>query len=454
MEQGMIIFRPIKDGKGVIPTPSCHLTRGKGIMKPEKRIHPRICVAVAFVIFLLTAMNVNGQIVPTIEKITAGRVKAGDLITKANVDAVKQWLAPSTYEQVKRGMILFMVPTTPMETTVPAYFMEATKRNAGQALLRANNVVYHKGGKKWPGGFPFPDPKTGEEAMANVKAGFSYGADDFTYHVRMDWVNKAGRSYKHSLVWYRRIVTGTRVKVPPIPAYPGYEEEAFRSIILFVEPDYVKGIRQVFIRYYDEAARFDEGYIYLPALKRTRPLSPISWQESMGGSDLTWGDVEGFLEPSAFWMFKLVNKTYMIMPGKDNPAPKRTADGGLIPSIQLDAGAKFTRMQWEVRPVVIVEAKPRGSHIYGKQIFYLDGLNWRNALAEKYDRQGKIWKAWAAGGGILRGKDGNNYGITYYPQQYDLQLDHMTRFTADMVEINAGQNINDYSVKGMPEIER
>ncbi|HOC46953.1 MAG TPA: DUF1329 domain-containing protein, partial [Syntrophorhabdaceae bacterium] len=349
----------------------------------------------------------------------------------------------------KRGMVLFLVPTTSLDETVPAYFLDATRKNADRAVMGKNDVVYQKNGKKWPGGFPFVDPKTGAEAMANVKAGMTYGADDFNYRVKMEWVDKTGKSYKQSLVSYRKIATSGRMKVNPVPAYPGYEDEAFRGSIYFMEPDDIKGIRQVFVRYYDETARPDEGYLYLPALKRTRPVSPTNWQESMGGSDLTWGDVEGFLEPLSLWTFKLVGKTYMIMPGKDNPQPKRTAEGSVMPGIQFDAGAKFTRLQWEVRPVVIVEAKPKRTHVYGKQIFYLDGLTWRNAIAEKFDRQGKIWKAWTAGGGILRAKDGNTYGITYYPQQYDLQIDHMTRFTADMREINSGQNINDYSIRAI-----
>ena len=424
-------------------------------MKTEKGMSHgmswNICWLVAVFVLGLAAAGLcwDG---PTIEKLTGGKAKNGDVITKANVETVKEWLAPSTYEQVKRGMVLLLAQTTPVEATLPAYFINATKKNAGLAVMGKNSVAYAKDGRKWIGGFPFPDPKTGEEAMANSKVGLLFGGDDFNYHVRFDFVNKAGKEYKYSVAWYRKIATNPRLKLSPVPAFPGHEEESFRSMTVFTEPYDIKSISQVVIRYYDETAKADDGYVYIPALKRTRRISATNWQDNMAGSDLTWGDAEGFLEPFSLWSFKLIGKANMIMPGQSNPAPKKITDGSFAPGVPLDAGVKFARMQWEIRPVVIVEAKPKGSHIYGKQILYLDALNWRNAVVEKFDKQGKPWKAWTVGGGLLKGRDGLNYGVTYYPHMYDLQVDHMTRLTTVKPEFNMAANINDYSTKKMLEM--
>ena len=393
--------------------------------------------------------------IPTVEKLTGGKAKTGDLITRENVDVVKEWLAPSTYEQVKRGMVLLLAPTTPVEAATPAYFLDATRKHAGLAVMGKNSIVYTKDGGKWPGGFPFPDPKAGDEAMANNKFGSQlFWADDFRFDVRLDLVNKAGKNYRRSVMWLRKIETTGRLRTPPLPVIAGYENEAFRVMIGFTEPDDIKGVKQLFIRHYDDTARPDEGYVYTPALKRTRPVPSTNWQESMGGTDMTWGDVQGFLEPLSLWTFKLLGKGHMIMPGQDNPPTKKTSDDGVFLGVSLDGGAKFARMQWEVRPVVIVEGRPKGPHIYGKQIFYLDELNWRKGIVERHDRQGKLWKAWTVGGGVLKGKDGINYGVPYYAHQYDLQTDHMTRVTTFAPEFNAGQDINDFSVRKMIEAEK
>ena len=409
------------------------------------------CVLACILTILIAGAGICADI-PTIDKLTGGKVKNGDQITKANVDTVKDLLAPSTYGMVKRGMVLVMAPTTPVEATIPAYYLEATKKNAGQAVIGKNSVFYHKSGKKWPGGFPFTDPKTGEEAMSNQKVGLLFGADDFNYHVKIDYINKAGKAYKYSVSWYRKLWVNPRLKMSPIPTFPGHENELFRSMIVFTEPHDLKSISQVVTRYYDDTANADDGYVYIPALKRTRRISATNWQDNMGGSDLTWGDAEGFVEPFSLWTFKLIGKANMIMPGQSNPAPVKDKQGKIVPGIPLDAGEKFCRMQWEVRPVVIVEAKPKGKHIYGKQVLYLDGLNWRSALVDKFDRQGKLWKSWTTGGGLVKGKDGLNYGITYYPHGYDLQIDQMTRMTTMKPELNTGVKIDQYSTKKMLEM--
>ena len=45
---------------------------------------------------------------PTIEDLTDGAVKKGDLIDKNNMDLVKQWLTPGTIEAINQGMVLIM----------------------------------------------------------------------------------------------------------------------------------------------------------------------------------------------------------------------------------------------------------------------------------------------------------------------------------------------------------
>lgn len=421
-------------------------------MKLHKRT-PFITRALVCGLFILfsTAIGYSADI-PSIENLTGGKIKTGDQITKANVDVVKQWLAPSTYEQVKRGMVLVMAPTTPVEKTIPAYYLAATQKNAGQAMIGKNSVVYHKSGKKWPGGFPFTDPQSGAEAMANQKLGLLFGMDDFNYFTRLLYIDKAGKAYKYSTSWYRKLWVNPRLKVSPVPSFPGHEDELFRSMIVFTEPYDLKSISQVVTRYYDDTANPDDGYVYVPALKRTRRISATNWQDNMAGTDLTWGDAEGFCEPFSLWNFKLVGKANMIMPGQSMPMPVKDKDGKWVAGVPTDVGLKFVRMQWEVRPVVIVEATPKGKHVYGKQTLYLDGLNWRSPLVDKYDRQGKLWKAWTNGGGTLKGKDGANYGITCYIHGYDLQVDQMTRILTVSPTWNTGVSIGDYSTKKMLEL--
>ncbi|MCX7171065.1 MAG: DUF1329 domain-containing protein, partial [Proteobacteria bacterium] len=103
----------------------------------------------------------------SVEGYTKGKVKTGDMITAANVDLVKDLLAPIAYKEVKeQGRKIKIVPTTKDVTRLfPADYLEATLRNAGKAKFDKDNNVLTADGKPWIGGTPFPDAKTGMEGM-------------------------------------------------------------------------------------------------------------------------------------------------------------------------------------------------------------------------------------------------------------------------------------------------
>lgn len=427
-------------------------------MKPENkfRSRPRCFLVLSFLLLLALFSWKMGQgaEIPTIEELTGGKLKVGDLVTKENVDLVKGFLPLGSYEAVKRGMVLIIAPTTPFELTRPKYFIDLTEKNKGLAVIGKNNVVYTKDGKKWPGGIPFLDPKTGIEAMANFRFSGSWGCDDYNQLTRMDYVDKKGVAYKYNYSWYSRAFVNPRMYLPPKPAFPGHEEEFHRSMIVFFEPYDVKGVSLFYIRYYDETEKPDEGFLYLPALKRTRRISATNWIDNVAGTDLLWGDCGGFFEPYSLWDFKLLEKRVMLIPGYSMPYPEKRPDGSYDFGIKYDVGRKFPRFQWEVRPTVVVEAIPKYKHAYGKRIFYLDGMTFKDAVFDSYDRQMGLWKTWVAPHGCFKGKDGLNYSNTHILFQYDLQVDHNTILSNGYIEFNKGVPIEDYTLKKMLEMGR
>src|SRR3972149_2616024 len=66
---------------------------------------------------------------PTIEDLTGGKVKIGDLIDKNNVDLVKEYITATMYAMVKGGMVLRMGTQLPPDQLNPKAFREATERN-------------------------------------------------------------------------------------------------------------------------------------------------------------------------------------------------------------------------------------------------------------------------------------------------------------------------------------
>ena len=132
---------------------------------------------------------------PTIEALTGGKVKKGDLIDKNNMDLVKEWLTPGTIEAINQGFVLVMGSNSGHDEAVPKEFVELTRKNKGKAVMDTTGAVYYEQiGTPWPGGRPFPEPKTGLEVMSNLKYGI--GVDDFRARGVLRFVNKKGKVYK------------------------------------------------------------------------------------------------------------------------------------------------------------------------------------------------------------------------------------------------------------------
>ena len=53
---------------------------------------------------------------PSIEELTDGKVKIGDMITKDNVSLVKDYLSAGLYKNIQGGMILRMGNTFPQKS--------------------------------------------------------------------------------------------------------------------------------------------------------------------------------------------------------------------------------------------------------------------------------------------------------------------------------------------------
>src|SRR5437867_10726657 len=104
----------------------------------------------------------------SIEKYTKGKVKPGMVISKDNAELVKDLCPEGLYMELTRGaQIRIAETTTTADALIPPYWVQATLRNKGQAVLDKNGQLWHKDGKPWIGGDPFPEPKGGLEAVWN-----------------------------------------------------------------------------------------------------------------------------------------------------------------------------------------------------------------------------------------------------------------------------------------------
>ena len=95
---------------------------------------------------------------PTIEELSGGKVKDGDIIDKNNMDLVKEYLPTGAIECINQGMKMIMrcAAEKPFEN-VPKVTKEMTITNTGKAVMDTTGAVYYeKIGTLWLGDFPIP----------------------------------------------------------------------------------------------------------------------------------------------------------------------------------------------------------------------------------------------------------------------------------------------------------
>ncbi len=386
---------------------------------------------------------------PTIEQLTGGKLKKGDLVDMSNIHLIKNYCSAGTIEAINQGMKMIMGTNPEPFTLAPVSFFEATEKNKGKAIMEPDGSVWlEKRGVPWPGGLPFPDPKTAAEVMASVNYGI--GVDDFYTLGTLRFVDKNGKVYKRignsgKVVW-----TNTRTNILPLGTWPGYEKQMYRRIAPLTFPMEVKGQGQFIVRYYNDAEDFDTGYMYFPAFKRTMRISTTTYQDGIGGSDLTHGDARGLAEPFSRWDFKLLGLKIVMMPEYVAPF-KYCVNGEPVPELKFDVGERWPRMGWAPVAMYEVEGTPNIKHIYGKKIMYVPATAYAKALGQVsmmdiYDRQGKLWKYYCPHNGDYSEKWRASMPWGVFVS--DLQSRHTTQFWFN-IQYNVGFKPSQMSFKAL-----
>ena len=231
------------------------------------------CVAAG--ILLIIASDVRADVQP------------GDVITKANVDKVKDLVSPGVEWCVQHGMT--MKVKAPREVLLPRKYVEATEKFAGQVKLTQNGLKI----ENYVAGMPFPNVDTNDpQAAVKIMWNYEYRPffiDDFR---EGDFGSYTGPlTYDKPMtiergLWIgdvRRLYYNGRLYVDPTPELPNPEGVRYKeSLHPILSPFDLKGIGLLDSRYID-AARQDDTWLYLPQLRRVRRLSSSQRSDALFG---------------------------------------------------------------------------------------------------------------------------------------------------------------------------
>ncbi|MDP6183692.1 MAG: DUF1329 domain-containing protein [Gammaproteobacteria bacterium] len=374
-----------------------------------------------------------------IEAYTKGAVKVGDVIDADNIDLVQDIVDPVLYEEVKQDRRKFFIesPATDIETMFPPYFLDATIRNQGRAVFGGDGNVYTDDGAPWVGGLPFPDPQTGEEAIANIT--LSWGRHDSAmYAVPSLVVNANGDiAYEYDFMWAELQCTGLVRPDAPGPYLPGHEDKVRFQTILFTHTNDVRGSAFLNIWKYDQN-EFPDLFGYLPQFKRVRRFPANQrFEPYMPGMNLFLSDAWASGDPMLTWgNFKIVHRGPFLgsthnqwLPANDNWLPPLI--GGAKDQTYFYVGKSL------IPEVIVFEGEPIGypRAPVSKRRVYVDARNMGIPQAISYDRQGLPWKGFEAGAGQrkageyeIRAGDGRPEWSWDWVISHDVQANNVTRF--------------------------
>lgn len=376
-----------------------------------------------------------------IEVLTKGKIKTGDIVDANNVEFVKDILDPVAYIQItQQGRRIRIAPTTTDITKLyPHDYLEATLRNQGKAALDANNNVVHApDGKPWIGGSPFPEPKTGLEAFANMT--LSWGRHDTAIYAVED--NDIGPSgdieYSYNLGWCEKN-TVALVSNPDGPYWEGHEDKLRYQSVWFTSPNDVKGTSFLNIWKYDQR-EFPDLFGYLPAFKRVRRFPTNQrFEPLVPGITFFLSDAWGAGDPMLTWgNYKIIGRgPFLGSQGgtwhgdEDNWSKDKTLHGG-------KKGLNFYEVDFELCPeVLVIEAEPIGfpRAPVSKKRVWLDVRNMANVGYVTYDRRGELWRSFETGFSQQKKGDvanldakGNPEWSWSYVHAMDVQTNRFTRF--------------------------
>lgn len=235
-------------------------------------------------------------------------------------------------------------------------------------------------------GYPFPIPKSGNEAMWNHQ--MRYQGIAITSKVDNWNVDASG-------VTNLAMTAKTRQEFPlgnserSTPSKPA--EVYWKLMMQYQGPARRAGEALISFTSLDSVEQPSRAYQYLPGQRRVKMAPDVAHDTPNPGTAgmATYDDGQIFNGPQDRFNWKLIGKKEMYIPYNSyrvvyasNPA-EVIKPGHINPDLE----------RWELHRVWVVEAtlKPGKRHVYAKRVFYLDEDSWAAVASDQYDANGKLF---------------------------------------------------------------
>jgi len=338
-------------------------------------------------------------------------LKAGDVLNKDNWELAKDLLPPEILRHYKDGEYVNKIIDWPAGTyKFDPQFKAATEANRGKYAVNPEGTVVDKATGKQPPliyGLPFPDidlkdPEAGIKVLWNFQ--YQYWSEGNSHNVTLlEWVNRTGEDRQATQDVRFLYYDGQ----DPLYRIPNPNNFSTQFVAVATSPADLNGTASLTWRYRDSDKR-DSNWVYVPALRRVRAVSPANRSDGFLGSDMSQDDGPFFDGKPEDFTWKLVGEANMLR----LVDPKSFAGEGK--QVWLPEGG--WRSVWPDEPVVgfqdptwkgigwaplhaalanrahwIVEGVPKDKYyLFGKIELYVDKESYQGAWNRKYAWTGEL----------------------------------------------------------------
>lgn len=406
-------------------------------------------IRAASLVFVLAAVPVHaGDFDIDLVQLQELSPPPGTVISADGLDQYRQVLDPDLAEMIAQGWYTITVGE-PLSFDPHPNFVAATRQYGDQTQLGDNpsEIRNYTAGRPFPGELT-EDPRAGERLAWNMRYAF---AGDSTEIPEMYWGYRDMRSetLERTLMFtaagmrymYRHVVDPKpQVDKNPYAVYSAITLEA-------LDPTDVEGTKLLIYYNSDDNAE-EQGWTYVPNLRRVRRIATTARTDSFLGSDIMIEDFLGYTGRLKDMEWSFHGSTYVLLPMyrhdllEHSPIKARHYDYNFVDF--TGNSSCFPKVTWQLRRAYILEGKPRrDDHPLSKRFFYIDAQTSLPIMGKVYDRAGALWKILI--GGVahpdyhLAENRGSGVPMLDSSAVIDLQNKHCT--TLQMVTITNPSNV-------------
>ncbi len=321
--------------------------------------------------------------------------------TVIGVDNVKEYLGVIDVDLaalIAQGWLTITVGE-PLSFRPHDAYVAATEQYGSGTQLGSNpgELLNYIAGRPFPGIPSLDDPRAGEKLAWNMRyiySGDSSEVPEMYWH----YIDMNSQKVERVLEFVgSQMRFKHRHVLEPIPEVKRNSHNVYNSVVLeALDPGDVAGTK-LLIFYNSDDTQDEQGWMYVPLLRRVRRIATTARTDSFLGSDLMIEDFFGYSGRimDMDWTYK--GMQYVLLPmysHADTQASGRKArkHDFHFAGFHGHSGC-FPNVTWQVRKTYVIEGSPkRSSHPIGRRYGYIDAQTMVPVFGKIYDQADVLWK--------------------------------------------------------------